>query len=356
MSRATLFQAMGLLLLAAVSWGGMFQVAKPLLSQVDAFHMTAIRYGVAALIFAALLAWREGRAAFSLEGSGSLLWLYGSLGFAGFNLLAFTGLAHSRAEHAAVIMALMPLITALVNWGMRGVRPASHTLFAIALALTGVVLVVTNGHLSTLSAPGQVSGDLLLLLGALCWVFYTIGAARFAHWSPLRYTTVTCLLGVLSIFTATAAMTLLDHIHPPSMGALQDGFWALAYMVVIGAVVAVLSWNAGIRKLGALNGVLFINFVPVSAFVIGVALGHHFGMAELAGAALVILALLFNSLLSQRAQSRVAGTLAMVRQHRRCGPLNTSCTARTCRSTQSSPDPLWDQAPAKYPSKNRSRS
>ena len=187
MSRASLFQAMGLLLLAAVSWGGMFQVAKPLLPQIDAFHMTAIRYGGAAFLFAGLLAYREGRGAFRLEGRGMLLWLYGSLGFAGFNLLAFTGLAHSRPEHAAVIMALMPLMTALVNWGMRGTRPASHTLVAIAIALTGVVLVVSNGHLSALSASGQVGGDLLLLLGALCWVFYTLGAARFTHWSPLRW-------------------------------------------------------------------------------------------------------------------------------------------------------------------------
>jgi drug/metabolite transporter (DMT)-like permease len=313
MSPASLFQAMGLLLIAAVSWGGMFQVAKPLLSQVDAFYMTAIRYGVAALLFAALLAYQEGRAAFRLEGSGGLLWLYGSLGFAGFNLLAFTGLAHSRPEHAAVIMALMPMMTALVNWGLRGVRPASHTLLAIALALTGVVLVVTNGHLSALTTPGQIGGDLLLLLGALSWVFYTLGAARFAHWSPLRYTTVTCLLGVLSIFAATAVMTRLGTIHLPTAAALQDGAWQLAYMVVIGAVIAVLSWNAGIRRLGALNGVLFINFVPVSAFAIGVALGHRFGMAELVGAACVILALVFNSLLSQRAQARIAVGVAMAR-------------------------------------------
>lgn len=314
MSRASLFQAMGLLLLAAVSWGGMFQVAKPLLPQIDAFHMTAIRYGGAAFLFAGLLAYREGRGAFRLEGRGMLLWLYGSLGFAGFNLLAFTGLAHSRPEHAAVIMALMPLMTALVNWGMRGTRPAPHTLVAIAIALTGVVLVVSNGHLSALSASGQVGGDLLLLLGALCWVFYTLGAARFTHWSPLRYTTLTCLLGVLSIFAATAAMTHLGRIHPPSTAAVQDGLWALTYMVVIGAVIAVLSWNAGIRKMGALNGVLFINFVPVSAFVIGVILGHRFGLAELAGAAFVILALIFNSLLSQRASARMAvNAMAMAR-------------------------------------------
>lgn len=307
MSRASLFQAMGLLLVAAVAWGGMFQVAKPLLSEMDAFHMTAIRYGAAAVIFAGLLAYGEGRAAFSLEGSGGLLWLYGSLGFAGFNLLAFTGLGHSRPEHAAVIMALMPLLTTLVNWVMRGVRPAAHTLFAIALALTGVVLVVTNGHLSTLSTSGQAGGDLLLLLGALCWVLYTLGAARFAHWSPLRYTTLTCLLGVVSIIAATAAMTRLGHIGTPTRAVLLDGLWALTYMVVVGAVIAVLSWNAGIRKLGALNGVLFINFVPVSAFGIGVALGHRFESAEVVGAAFVILALLFNSLMSQRARPRLSG-------------------------------------------------
>ena len=314
MSRSSLFQAMGLLLLAAVSWGGMFQVAKPLLVQIDAFYMTAIRYGGAALIFAVLLAYREGHAAFRMEGVTGLLWLYGSLGFAGFNLLAFTGLSHSRPEHAAVIMALMPLMTALVNWGMRGIRPASHTLLAIALALTGVALVVTDGHFSSLTVSSQLGGDLMLLLGALSWVFYTLGAARFSSWSPLRYTTLTCLLGVSSIFAVTAAMTLLGSIHLPAATTVWTRMWELAYMVVIGAVIAVLSWNAGIRKLGALNGVLFINFVPVSAFVIGVILGHHFGMAELGGATLVILALVFNSLLSQRAQLRAGGGMTAVRQ------------------------------------------
>ena len=313
MSRSSLFQAMGLLLLAAVSWGGMFQIAKPLLAQIDAFYMTAIRYGGAALIFAALLAYREGRGAFRMEAATGLLWLYGSLGFAGFNLLAFTGLSHSRPEHAAVIMALMPLMTALVNWGMRGIRPASHTLLAIALALTGVTLVVTDGHLSSLSASGQLGGDLMLLLGALSWVFYTLGAARFSSWSPLRYTALTCLLGVASIFGVTAAMSLLGSIHLPTATTVWNGRWELTYMVVIGAVIAVLGWNAGIRKLGALNGVLFINFVPVSAFVIGILLGHHFGRAELVGATLVILALVLNSLLSQRAGLRAAGGMAAAR-------------------------------------------
>ena len=41
----------GLLLLAAIAWGGMFPVAMVALPVVDPFHMTAIRYGITAAIF-----------------------------------------------------------------------------------------------------------------------------------------------------------------------------------------------------------------------------------------------------------------------------------------------------------------
>jgi drug/metabolite transporter (DMT)-like permease len=44
------------------------------------------------------------------------------------------------------------------------------------------------------------------------------------------------------------------------------------------------------------NGVLFINFVPITAFAIGVAQGHSFSAAEVIGASLVIGALIANNL------------------------------------------------------------
>jgi drug/metabolite transporter (DMT)-like permease len=70
----------------------------------------------------------------------------------------------------------------------------------------------------------------------------------------------------------------------------------LAYLVVIAAVLAVFSWNVGIRAVGPVNGVLFINLVPITAFAIGLAQGHVFGPAELTGAALTITALVVNNL------------------------------------------------------------
>ena len=50
-----------------------------------------------------------------------------------------------------------------------------------------------------------------------------------------------------------------------------------------------------------MNGVLFINFVPVTVFAIRIAQGHHFQPIEFVGAALVIGALIANNVVVRRA-------------------------------------------------------
>jgi drug/metabolite transporter (DMT)-like permease len=295
----TLPQGLGLLWIAALAWGGMFPLAKVLLLHMDAFSMTSIRYGLASPLFLVALAWREGRSALRLDGRGRRVWLYGSLGFAGFNLLAFEGLGQARPEHAAIIMALMPLLTALVNWALNGVRPSGVTLASIALALFGVGLVISDGDWARLITGAHLRGDGMLLLGALCWVFYTLGGQRFPAWSPLRYTALTCTFGALSIVSVTALAVLFGHAHLPTAQDLRVSAWGIAYLVLVAAFIAVLGWNAGIRRVGASGGVLFINFVPVTAFAIGVVQGHRFGGVEVLGAALVMSALVLNSVLTR---------------------------------------------------------
>jgi drug/metabolite transporter (DMT)-like permease len=289
----------GLLVLAPLIWGGMFPVAKVVLPSVDPFTTTAIRFGLGALMFLVILVMLEGRAALNFEGRIWRLLVYGTVGFAGFNMLAYSGLSHSRPEHAAVIMAMMPMITVLISWIRTRQRPAVFTLFTVGVAFLGVFLVVTNGNPERAFENGEVFGDLLLLSAAVCWVAYTLGAGAFPSWSALRYTSLSCILGTLSILAITAGLALHGDIQLPSVSVLAGFGWEFAYLVVLGAVVAVLSWNTGIRIVGPINGVLFINLVPVTAFLIGVAQGHKFSLDELTGALLVIGALVANNLYSR---------------------------------------------------------
>lgn len=289
-------QGVAMLALVGVVWGGMFAVVKPLMGAMDPFSLTLIRYGVAAPVFLLVLWLAEGRAALRSDGQGWRLWRAGTLGFAGFGLLAFLGLRHARPEHAAVMPALMPLIAILVNWARLRRRPDGWALGCVGLGLLGVALVVTHGDIGALLRGGAGGGELLVLAGVICWVLYTLGAAALPGWSSLRYTALSAAYGTLSILAIDAAALGLGLAQLPRLSALAGAAPALVYLTLFASVLAVLGWNHGIRAVGAARGVLFINLVPVVAFVIAIAAGRPAQPVELAGVALVVLALVLNSL------------------------------------------------------------
>ena len=75
-----------------------------MLDALDPFHLTALRYGITALIFLALLVAFEGPRALRTDGRAGRALVLGTTGFAGFGLLVLVGLQHSRPEHGAIIM------------------------------------------------------------------------------------------------------------------------------------------------------------------------------------------------------------------------------------------------------------
>jgi drug/metabolite transporter (DMT)-like permease len=77
----------------------------------------------------------------------------------------------------------------------------------------------------------------------------------------------------------------------PSSALVGDAGWVMAYVVLFGAVVAVLGWNAGVQRLGAANAALFMNLVPVVTFTIQAVRGATPGPIELVGAAITVAAL-----------------------------------------------------------------
>lgn len=294
------FYAVMMLLVTVSAWGGMFEVAKETLEVIDAFWFAVLRYGFAALFFALLLVWREGVNALRFEGRGFTLLWYGTLGFAMFNYLVFLGLQYSLPEHGAVIMALMPLITVLVNWVAQGQRPSAPTLATIVLAFIGVLLVITRGDPATLLHGDSALGDVLMLMGSLTWVLYTRSAAKFSHWSALRFTTLTALAGTTSIVVITTTLTAFNIAHVPNPALLPALSGHIFYIVVFATIVAVLFWNQGIRIIGVLDGILFINLVPVIALIIGALNGSTLYPAELVGTALTLIALIASNLLARR--------------------------------------------------------
>ena len=287
-----------------IVWGGQFVVGKSALGRVDSFWLTTIRYAAAVAVLLVLLAWVEGTGALSTRGRLLELTLLGTLGFAGFNLLAYTGLEHARPQSASLIVALSPLLTALVLWIRYRVRPSGMTLVFLVVALGGVALVISEGHPSTLLHGSLGVGDLLVLGGVLSFVLYTIGAADHRELSPLRYTTLTAALGWPAIIAATLVGTAAGWLAAPSGGDVSAVTIQIAYLALPGAVLAVLAWNAAVERLGPQTTSLFGNLIPISTFTIEIARGYRPNLVELAGAVITIGALVANNLIARPRAAR----------------------------------------------------
>ena len=295
----------------ALVWGGQFVVGKSALQTINAFPLSTVRYALAAVLWLLVLVVLEGRGSLRLDGRGWRLFWLGTLGFAGFNLFAYTGLAHARPETASLIVALGPLLTALVLWHRTKVRPARATFVLLGVALLGVALVVSAGHPSSILHGALGWGEVLVLAGVLSFILYSLGAAEFASYSPLRYTALTASLGWLTIAGATLVAIATGLVAAPTAAQLTSVWPQIAYLAIPGAFVAVLTWNAAIKAIGPQNAVLFSNLIPVTTFAIEIARGYRPNAAELLGAALTIGALVASNLLARRTRPSTAGDTAL---------------------------------------------
>ncbi|QNK71363.1 DMT family transporter [Variovorax sp. PAMC26660] len=313
------------LLLATSGWGGMFLVSKGVLHHVEPVWFTLIRYSMSALLFVLLILPRGAAPWRKLRLNAGALALRGYAGFGIFSVMLLVGLSHSVPSHGAVIMATTPMTTQLLRWALDGVRPARATLLTTALALLGVAIVSGLLFSAGPAAESTLFGDAVAFIGTLGWVWYTRGAARFPELDVIEYTALTVLASWPLLLATAVVAALFGWSHVPSMEGLRLSWQALLYVGLVSSAIAVLAFNYGVRTLGAVTGTAFLNFVPVSALLMGVALGKPPTVNEIVGMAMVVGALLIHTATSRKASAAPVPRIADTPQnYRSCGAASPS--------------------------------
>lgn len=300
LSRKHVLLGSALCLTASVSWGAMFPVAHSALQYMDPFYFSMIRYFIVTVILICLLWLKEGKTAFRLEGKGGKLLFYGTMAFTVYNFLVFWGqhlLGESGIIIASIMEVLMPLISIVIIWYQTKNKPTKATLTTISIALIGALIVITNGSLSFFTTATQhLVPVLLIFLGVVGWVIYSLGGSEFKEWSILRYSTLTCMLGTAVSMIIVLFLSLLNLIQTPDWNTFVSVKYEMSFMAIMPGLVALLSWNAGIRALTPVNGILFISLVPITTFIIMAFQGYSISLYEFYGALLVIFALIQNNI------------------------------------------------------------
>ncbi|NIP75296.1 MAG: EamA family transporter, partial [Xanthomonadales bacterium] len=115
------------------------------------------------------LLWYRGAPTVQFRGLG--LWALGAALLQSLGLVMFVvALEYTSAANVLIFFATTPLIAAVMAWGVLGERVAPVTWAAIAVVLTGI-LVVASGSLGTVN----LFGDFLAFLDAVALAgFYVI--------------------------------------------------------------------------------------------------------------------------------------------------------------------------------------
>ncbi len=288
------------LLLTVVIWGLQFPVAKSAFEIVDAFHSAVFRFGVPTLIMVALLLMFEGRQGFTLNRESAEIALLGVLGMCATPSLIFGGLMLTRPEIAAVIVATQPIMSVLVQRLWQKEKPDLLSTACVLVAFLGVVTVVTRWDASLTLTRTELIGDLMILSGAFCWVVYSIICGKYPDWSNLRLTAWTMTTGTIGNFLLVVILVAAGLLAVPTPADWYQVRYELIFLAFVGVLVAMYGWNSGSRMIGAINAMLFVNLIPVVTFGVRFLQGHRFEWIELAGALLVILALLTQNLALRR--------------------------------------------------------
>ena len=279
------------MLLATTAWGSLFLIGKPVVAQLDPVWFTLARYTLATAVLAVLVHFAGSQPWAKLRRHALRHSLVGLAGYGVFSIMVFHGLRLSLPSHGSVIMATMPFTTMALRWALDGQRPPLRALLGAALALTGVATVANLlGQASEINAR-MLLGDAITLTGTLGWVLYTRAMAKVPDHSPLEYTALTAIAALPGLAVVALLATLLGWAEAPSAALLLDLSPKLVYIALVPTVAAVLAFNAGVKKLGAPLGTLFLNMVPVSVIAVRAVMGEAPHANEIAGAALVGLGL-----------------------------------------------------------------
>lgn len=159
----------------------------------------------------------------------------------GFPLLTTLALQTSTTSHAAVVVGLLPLTTAVFSSLRTGARP-SRAFWVAALAGAAVVIAFTVQQ-----SGGALSGGDLYLFGALlvCAAGYTEGG-RLAGVMPGWQVVGWALIVSLPLAVAGAALALpLEPVRPTAHGVIGL-VWVAAGSTFLGLYV----WYRGMAEIG----------------------------------------------------------------------------------------------------------
>jgi len=220
---------------------------------MDVFTILFLRFSLAAILMLALLVFR-GEA---LPRGPVLLRLIGmgAIGYMGQAFAYLTALRYASAGLVALLLYLYPIFIALISFFVLHEPVTGIRRLALVIALAGTALTVGP-------AGGEIVGILLGMSAALIYSIYIlVGAQVMKHVSAVQSSAV--------IFTAAGITAgVLMVINGPHLPVSPGGWMTITSIVLIATVLPVVTFLAGLKRIGPANAAMLSILEPVVTVIL----------------------------------------------------------------------------------------
>jgi drug/metabolite transporter (DMT)-like permease len=235
----------------------------------------------------------DGRKAFGqFAALGKPGWLFAVVSGAGM-VVYISSLTLTTVAHVAIIYGIVPFVAAGLSWLVIRERPTRTAIAASAVALGGVVIMVSTG-----AREGSLFGDFLAFLMTIGMAVMMVISRRHRDMPILA---AACLSAILS---AAACWPLAMHDLPTTTQLAE-----LALMGLINSAVGISLFTLGSRMIPAVESALIGSLdAPLAPVWVWLAFGETPGMNTILGGILVFGAVMANVALGTRSRTAALAT------------------------------------------------
>lgn len=215
---------------------------------MDTFTILFLRFGISAVIMTVILLVRResfprGLILVQLIGMGGF-------GYVGQSFSYLTATKYASAGLVSLLLYLYPFFVAILSIIFLHEKLTKIKVIALILALIGTALTVGP-------AGGQLPGILLAISAALIYsVYIIVGANVMKHVSVVQSSTVI----FASAGVVYGLLTAFDGVHFP---ASNTGWLVVLGIVLISTVIPVVTFLAGLERIGPINAAMLSTLEPV---------------------------------------------------------------------------------------------
>jgi Permeases of the drug/metabolite transporter (DMT) superfamily len=207
-------------------------------------------------------------------GGGSLYFLFEN-----------TALEITLASNVSLIVCTAPIFTAfLSHLFYKREKIGNHLMVGSLIALAGVALVAFNGKFILQINP---LGDLLSVLAALSWAFYSIILRKLQkNYSTLFITRKVFFYGILTILPFlnfdSGIMPWQILLEPAVIGNL-------VFLGLVASLLCFITWNTAVKQLGIIQTSNYIYFIPlVTLLTSAIVINEHITVIAIIGSVFIL--------------------------------------------------------------------